>query len=447
MPMLTTIAHFCRRILNSLGYGWSQIWFQPMSTIPLEVVRIGIGTLVFLHYAMATPYLFMFWGDTDWMPLDVAMTYVDSVWMQSLLFYFSEPWHWIAFHILFLSCTAAFLLGWRTSYVKWIVLIGLISYEHRNMTIAYGVQSITACLLFVMCFAPVGRAVSLDRLRAVRAAKRRDLEAVVAPYISPWAGACTRLIQIQMVTLWFFSGIAKIRGDDWWNGDAVWHAVTTYEFYNPIVLAIAAPNYWLINIATYATIVMEIVYPILVWQKSTRPFMLSCAFFLHLMFFLGLHLVYFSLVMLTGHLSFLHPDWLASARVAWKRKMGDMEMVYDGRCAVCVRSMAWFLAFDGLGQIAIRNFRTNPSPVVSDAQVEKALYTVLPDGRALAGFEAYRYVVLRVPGMWWMVPFFYTPVLSRLLGHPIYNWIAQNRARLSARSGENPGNLDSVARA
>jgi len=67
--------------------------------------------------------------------------------------------------------------------------------------------------------------------------------------------------------------------------------------------------------------------------------------------------------------------------------------------------------------------------------------------RALAGFEAYRYVVLRVPGMWWMVPFFYTPVLSRLLGHPIYNWIAQNRARLSARSGENPGNLDSVARA
>jgi predicted DCC family thiol-disulfide oxidoreductase YuxK len=85
--------------------------------------------------------------------------------------------------------------------------------------------------------------------------------------------------------------------------------------------------------------------------------------------------------------------------------------------------------------------------VVSDAQVEKALYTVLPDGRALAGFEAYRYVVLRVPGMWWMVPFFYTPVLSRLLGHPIYNWIAQNRARLSARSGENPGNLDSVARA
>ena len=85
--------------------------------------------------------------------------------------------------------------------------------------------------------------------------------------------------------------------------------------------------------------------------------------------------------------------------------------------------------------------------MVSDAQAERALYTVLPDGRALAGFEAYRYVVLRVPGMWWMVQFFYTPVLSRRLGRPIYNWIAQNRTRLSTRSDETPGNLDSAAAA
>ena len=76
-----------------------------------------------------------------------------------------------------------------------------------------------------------------------------------------------------------------------------------------------------------------------------------------------------------------------------------MEMIYDGRCGFCVRSMAWFLAFDGLRQISVRDFRTNPSPVVSDAQMEKALYLVLPDGRALPGFEAYRYVVLRVPGL------------------------------------------------
>src|SRR5262245_31364534 len=93
--------------------------------------------------------------------------------------------------------------------------------------------------------------------------------------------------------------------------------------------------------------------------------------------------------------------------------------------------MAGFLAFDGLRQIQIRDFRANPSPVVSDENVERALYLVLPDGRALPGFEAYRHVGLRVPGLWWQVPFFYVPVLSRLVGPPIYNWVAANRAKLS----------------
>jgi predicted DCC family thiol-disulfide oxidoreductase YuxK len=117
---------------------------------------------------------------------------------------------------------------------------------------------------------------------------------------------------------------------------------------------------------------------------------------------------------------------------AWKRWIGDMEMIYDGKCGFCFRSMVWFLSFDGLQQIRVRDFRTDPSPVVSDAQLEQALYLVLPDGRALPGFEAYRYVVPRVPGLWWQIPFFYVPVLSRLIGHPIYNWIAGNRAWLSS---------------
>ncbi len=117
---------------------------------------------------------------------------------------------------------------------------------------------------------------------------------------------------------------------------------------------------------------------------------------------------------------------------AWKRTMGEMEMIYDGRCGFCVRSMAWFLAFDGLGQIKVRNFRSDPSPIVSDAQMEKALYLVLPDGQALPGFEAYRYVVPRVPGLWWQVPLFYLPVLSRLVGHPLYNWVASHRSLLSS---------------
>jgi predicted DCC family thiol-disulfide oxidoreductase YuxK len=238
-----------------------------------------------------------------------------------------------------------------------------------------------------------------------------------------------------MAVIFFYTGVSKIKWDEWRNGDAIWMTLSTSDYYNNLFLYVLAHQYWIGVLVTYSTILIELAYPFLIWQRRSRPYMLAAALFLHLEFAFFLGLIHFSFVMVMGHMSFLCPEWLHRLGAWWKRRSGDMEMIYDGQCGFCVRSMAWFLAFDGLGQIKISDFRANPSPVIGDAQLEKALYAVLPDGRALPGFEAYRHVVLRVPGLWWLVPCFYVPVLSRLLGHPIYNWVAANRSRLSAVSG------------
>ena len=419
-----------RTMIERLGLFWQRIWFQDGPTTPLEICRIGIAGAMLLHYAMASPYLLMFWGDDGWMPRAALAAETTDAWAQSLFYYFSAPWQLIAFHAVFLTCCAALLVGWRTSWVKWIVLIGHISYDNRNPPMAYGVDAILSCLLVILCFAPIGHALSLDRVRAVRQAKRKDLNARLPRYHGRWAFACTRLMQIQMVVLFFFSATDKLRGDDWWDGDAVWLVFTSADYYNNFMLNVLASNYWLANIASYSVILIEVAFPFLVWQRASRPYLLVAAIFLHLQFALLMNLYYFSFVMMMGHTSFLRPEWLRWLGAAWKRRIGPMEMIYDGRCGFCKRSMAGFLAFDGLRQIQIRDFRANPSPIVSDERMEKALHLVLPDGRALPGFEAYRYVVLRVPGLWWQIPFFYVPVFSRLMGHPIYNWVAANRSRL-----------------
>jgi predicted DCC family thiol-disulfide oxidoreductase YuxK len=417
-------------MLAPLMRAWSQIWFKDRSTAPLELSRIGIGAALLLHYGMATPYLLTFWGDTGWLPRALLAREIADPWMQSVFFHLTDPWQWFAVHAFFLFCCAAFMLGWRTPWVKWLVLVGHISYDHRNPDLPYGVDAILACLLLILCFAPIGRAISLDRVREVRSAKLKSLAAAPPTFTSPWAFACTRLMQIQMAVLFFFSAADKLKGDDWWDGDAVWLVFSSNDYYNGALLDLFASHYWLANVATYGTVLIEIAFPFLIWQRRSRPYMLAAAIFLHLQFAVLMKLYYFSFVMIMGHMSFVRRQWLSGLGAAWKRKMGGMEMVYDGTCGFCKRSMAWFLAFDGLGQIQIRDFRTSPSPVVSDEKMKTALYLVLPDGRALPGFETYRYVVLRVPGLWWLIPFFYVPLFSRLFGHPIYNWIAANRSRL-----------------
>ena len=320
MTLLAPLARLARATLAGLARAWSDFWFQSSSTTPLEIARIGIGAAVLFHYAMATPFLFELWGDDGLMPRAAALDTLEDSWMQSVFFYFTAPWQWIAFHALFLACCAAFMVGWRTSWVKWIVLVGQISYDYRNSTIAYGADSIVACLLVILCLAPIGRAMSLDRVRAVRAAKLDDLQAAVPPYAGPWANACTRLMQIQMVALFFYTGVEKIRGDEWWSGDAVWLALTTYEFYNPVLLNVVARQYWIVTFVTYATIMLEIAYPFLIWQRRTRPYLLAAAILLHVMFAVGLGLVYFSFVMILGHLSFARPEWLHALAAWWKRR-------------------------------------------------------------------------------------------------------------------------------
>jgi hypothetical protein len=186
MSKLASFARFGRATFAALDQTWSRIWFQDSSTSPLELARIGIGAALLLHYGLATPYLFAFWSDAGWMPRELALEGRDF-WSQSVFFYFSAPWQWIAFHGLFLFCCTAFMLGWRTTWVKWIVLVGQISYEVRNPGLFYGVDKILAALLFILCLAPIGHALSLDRVRAVRAAKRGRLKARLPPYKSSWA--------------------------------------------------------------------------------------------------------------------------------------------------------------------------------------------------------------------------------------------------------------------
>ena len=61
----------------------------------------------------------------------------------------------------------------------------------------------------------------------------------------------------------------------------MWIVFTTNEYYNAFMLDLFASQYWLVNVATYGTILIEIAYPFLIWQRRTRPYLLAAAIFLH----------------------------------------------------------------------------------------------------------------------------------------------------------------------
>lgn len=410
---------------------WFFIWFQDKNTVPLEVIRMGLGFLMFYNYVMFAPAdIVALYGESGLFTRDVVPE-MGQLTSFSFFRYFDQPWQLLTFHYIFVILCFFLFAGWQTRWVKWLVLIGHLSYFNRNEFVFYGVDTVLIALLLILCLAPIGSALSMDRVRQVKQYKKKHgLEATLPLPTSQRGFACQRLIQFQMAVIYFSAGIEKLYGELWWSGEAPWFAMINNETAF-VPMDLFANHFWIINLMAYGTIFVEISYAFLIWSYKTRPYLLIAALFLHLSIAILLGMYYFAAVMAFGHLAFMRRHWYAYAGEWWRDKIGDMEMIYDGECGFCKRAMASFLAFDGLNQIKVRDYRTNPSPVVASEKVDKALYLVTRDGNAIPGFDAYRYAVLRVPGLWWQVPFFYIPVLSRIFGRAIYNWIAANRGVIS----------------
>ena len=422
---------FAVNLMNNVKELWFKIWFQDKNTVPLEVTRMGVGFLLFINYVMFSPSdVVALYGESGIFNRAVVpeMSQFASF---SFFVYFDQAWQLLTFHYVFVALCFCLFVGWQTRWVKWFVLIGHISYFNRNEFLFYGVDTVAIALLLILCIAPIGSALSLDRVRKVRKHKREHgLEATLPLPTSQRGFACQRLMQLQMAVIYFSAGIEKLYGDMWWSGVAPWVALNNNETaFFP--MGLLADHFWLVNIMAFGTILIEVSYTFLIWGYKTRPYLLVAALFLHFNIAVMMGMYYFAIMMICGHLAFMRRHWYAYAGQWWRKKMGAMEMIYDGECGFCKRAMASFLAFDGLRQISVRDYRTSPSPVVASEKVDKALYLVTEDEKAIPGFDAYRYAVLRVPGLWWQVPFFYIPVFSKLFGRPIYNWIAANRGTIS----------------
>ena len=104
--------------------------------------------------------------------------------------------------------------------------------------------------------------------------------------------------------MFLVSGADKLRGGSWWGGYSVWIALTNVTF-GAIPLGWLAGHFGVVRALTWLTVAFELLYPVLVWPRLTRPWILAGALLLHAGFAAMLGLWAFSLAMLAAHAAFL----------------------------------------------------------------------------------------------------------------------------------------------
>lgn len=339
--------------LPGIVRAWDRFWFSKADPLPLGVIRVFTGiVLLYVHliYALdlvpmvspegwldreATNYLRYenpFYGmPKNWTQMP-EQPYAKGMPIWSVYFHIDEPGWMITMHVAFLVAMFLFTIGFATRLTSVLTWIGVMSYIQRLPIFMYGMDTIMNVLCIYLIVAPCGAALSVDRLIQKWWAKKRGLpEPRVEPSVS--ANFALRLMQVHFCFIYLASGLSKLQGPAWWNGNALWGTMANYSFAPmnfPIYvdfLRFLCENRFLweliMTTGTYFTLFLEISFPYLIWRPNLRWLMISCSVLMHTGIGLIMGLSTFSLFMLCLVLAFVpastHHTFVNLMQKKWER--------------------------------------------------------------------------------------------------------------------------------
>ena len=233
--------------------------------------------------------------------------------VYSPFYHITDPRALELLHYVHLLVIVLFTVGFCTRVTGVLTWLAALAYIQRNPLTLFGQDTMMNLCMVYLILSPCGAVWSVDwliaRYRAGRAALRggeRPPDAGPRHLIS--AGFAIRLLQVHYCFMYMSAGLAKLKGEAWWNGTAPFSCMTNPEFcplhmsyYRDLLVWLCQDsNRWLwegyMSATTVFTLFTEIGFPFLVWTRM-RPVMLTCAILLHTGIALNMGLVVFSLFM------------------------------------------------------------------------------------------------------------------------------------------------------
>jgi hypothetical protein len=201
-------------------------------------------------------------------------------------------------HGLFIGLILCFLLGIGTRFVAifaWVLHMGFLQ---RNYSILFGADLVLGLILFYLAFTRCEDRLNFWNWLRQRQVPRRAPEAL--------SSAFSRLLQIQLLVIYAYTGFEKLRGASWWDGTALWTVLG-----NPQMVVVDmgfARNFpLLISVMTFSAVIFEIYFPFAMLIPVLRKPWLFAGVLFHSGIGMMMSLWTFSLSMMAPYWLFLSP--------------------------------------------------------------------------------------------------------------------------------------------
>jgi predicted DCC family thiol-disulfide oxidoreductase YuxK len=442
--LLEEPASYLVQLWGAVRRGWNAFFFTPADPTSLGVIRVLVGLLLFWNLAVYGLDLHGFLGARGWADPEVVRVLRQERAPYAWSFWLWVPDGWLRpVWVVCMAVLALFTAGLFsrvTAVLAWVIVVSTV---RRSPVTVFGFDQVVSMLaLYLAVTGASGQAVSLDRFlaryrlaRALTARRRGDGRWVVPPGVpTPTIAAnlALRLIQLHLVLIYAMAGLAKLQGQAWWTGMAIWGTLASVEF---SLLDLTWLARWprVLNVLTHAALLIELSYGVLVWVRVLRPPLLAAVVLLHVAIAVcAPGLIEFGLAMIAANLAFVSPRWLRSLAAGRGPDQPAVRVLYDGACPFCRRSMALFASADpdhvvepvDLTSVDVRTIH----PSLTREACLRAMHAVRVDGHVAVGFDAMALVARQLPLFWLPGVLALVPGVAPL-GRRYYQRVADARPR------------------
>src|SRR4051812_31454499 len=431
-------------------------WFlENYLTIDARSVALGrivLSIVLLIDLVRRIPVLDLFYTNDGLLPNHTLLWRPPTQWMFSFFFLASLREEAILCFLLCGFVYLALLVGWRTTLMRFLAPICLISLHARVTLVENGGDWMLCELVVWSALLPLGRRFSVDAVRESLRRRRETTAAELADRVAmgprpdsslvdPTAdvnrvvtlGAFTILLQLAIS--YFFNAILK-GGPTWLHGTAVHYVLyqnRMVTWFGVWMRGHMTPA--LSRVLSYSALATESLLPLLILSPIQRTWTRRAAVLaiigLHIGFQSFINLGVFSWTMI-GYTPFLltASEWTLFARIA-ARSRRRLTLYFDGDCGGCFQIARVLARLDLFARIGFVSSAELPSSIDLSAELlDRTIVVVDETGRRTTRAEAVAQLLRALPlGLLWSWPL-RVPGL-RTLANIGYDLFARRRKTIS----------------
>ena len=299
----------------------------------LAVMRIAYGLMTLVTLALYAPHFsYSFgqgsrWGD----PLVESSSINNYPWPLPFPFSRDDPDALLYVKVGVLVVVAiAYTLGWRMRVISPLFVYLWLGFTTLNPVITNsGHYQTLRIMLIIMLFADLSSRWSLDARRR----KKQGLHRTASQwqYAPTWLtnllnNAAVIVIAYQLCVIYVVSALWKLQGSTWLSGVAVYYPLrleelTMFPWLNDLAWSMTP----LVHIATWASIYLQLLFPLMLLHRWTRVFGLIAITAMHAGIGLLLAIPFFSLVMIAADMIFIRESTWQRGIVFVRRRLRRLQ--------------------------------------------------------------------------------------------------------------------------